>query len=317
MARFESRRITKKLSGFMMLPKRTKGMRYSMNSRILTTLAAILFLMNPAIPDDFTEDEIESEEALANSDAAIAEKNELKNLRENEKRRAQEEKAQAARAKEQAALVQKQAIKENEQLMRDVKYWQRQRKGFENERKNSEKMESDQRHQIEKIKIERDKEQAIFDQSKKDKDDAKAAYKASVELYKSLKADLEKMRTDRQKLAQVTKEIQAKTGDVNKRNEVLEKRMLAGTKIRTVTPPPVRSVANYANSPIEKRKITKLGEQRRLKQDCNLRLGPSTKAEVYKILRKGEPVLFHKMEGIWFAVSTKEVQKAYLSKPCL
>ncbi len=279
--------------------------------KILIIIAGMILAVPLYAVDDFSEDEIENEEALANSDAALAEKKELKNLRESEKQRATAEKAAAEKAKQRAKQVQQQATKENDKLMKDVKVWRTQRKAFEDARVVSEKAEAKQRGEIERIKIERDKWQVQLDQAKKARDDAKAAYKASIDLYKTLKADLDKMQRDRQKLAEATKNLKIKTAEVNKKNDILEKRIQGSYKVPTAAA--VRPVATKA----AERKPSKMPEERRLKVDCNLRLGPSSKAEVYKILRRGEPVMVHNLDGIWWAVGTREIEKAYLSKPCL
>jgi colicin import membrane protein len=293
------------------------------SKNILLTFA-VLFLLVPALAADeeFSESDIETEEALANSDAAIAEKQELKKLKDSEKKRAADEKAAAARAKQKASQVQKQAARESDQLFKDVKKWRAERKAHETARKGSEKLEAAQRRLIEKIKIDRDREQAQLEQARKAKDDAKAAYKAAFDLHNTLKRDLANMQKERKNLAPVTKDFNAKAAGLSKQNDALEKRIQSHTKVPTV------AKASPSKGSLAKAKGTKTiastgkptqlgGQQRRLVQDCNLRLGPSGKAEVYKILKKGDTVMFHGVEGIWSAVSTQEIDKAYLSRGCL
>ncbi len=272
-------------------------------------------LATTLIADDreFSEDDIENEEALANSDAAIAEKNELRKMKDTEKHRASVEKAAAERAKVHAKEVQSLATKESDKLYKDLKAWRAERKTHEAARVAAEKDEAAQRRVIEKIKLDREKEQALVDQAKKARDDARAAYKAAVDLHKSLKLDLEKMQKDRQRLITLSQSTQQKTAALAKRNEALEKRIHANTKIPTVSAVKTPQATYSAN----RRPSSKVPEEKKLAQDCNLRLGPSGKAEVYKILHRGDTVVVHGLNGLWYSVGTREIEKGFISKPCL
>lgn len=291
-------------------------------TKLFIFLAAIC-LATTLIADDreFSEDDIENEEALANSDAAIAEKDELKKLKDTERHRAAVEKVAADKAKVRAKEVQHQAAKESDKLYKDLKGWRAERKAHEAARVAAEKDEAGQRRVIEKIKLDREKEQALNDQAKKERDDARAAYKAAVDLHKSLKLDLEKMQRDRQRLTGVTQSFQQKTAALTKRNEVLEKRIQANTKIPTVssvkTQKSVATASAVAAKPGTRLPSNKMPDEKKLVQDCNLRLGPSGKAEVYKILHRGDSVVVHGLNGAWYSVGTREIKKGFISKPCL
>lgn len=265
--------------------------------RIFGRLILLAFLiLNSSAPkvlaEDFTEEDIESEEAIANSDAAIAEKKEIKRMQVQEKQRANAEQQLAQQARVRAKKAEQEAKTEIERVAREVKKSRIEKGKAEIEKKAAQKREELARQRIEKAKLEEQTVKGQLAEAKKALEQARFDQKMAEQLARQ---NEKKNKHKQEELARIEKQIK---------------------NVKTKKPLPKGSISRASASTSARE--TSLPGAKYLLQDCNLRLGPSARAEVFSIMKRGEKVIYQGKEGTsWHVVGTPSLPKGYLAKSCL
>ena len=267
-------------------------------------LTFLFFVVPPVLASanagdsDFEEADIESDEAIANSDAAIEEKKELGRLNIEENKRAVTEKKAALSAKNRAAEVEKKAKVEVSRLSKEVAAKRATIKQFEKEKNAALKLEERERQKIAVSQKEFEVVRTQLEEAKRAKDEANSNLERAKDMYKE---EQKRIKLARQDLEKTKKETQ----NLKRREASVLQKM---NKPQNVSPS--RPIGASST------KVSKIPSLNFLSQDCNIRGAPGGNAAIVKKVLKGQRVMVHGNQGAWVVVGTPEVAKGYMSKIC-